>query len=134
MQDKNDLDGVLAAYSEGIKGVVDKHTPLKRCRVPDKAQKSWFTDWIVQEIWIRWKTEIVWHADPIDDTKYHLFQLQRKHVSQIIQTAECSYINATLKENKGNSKEIYNICNNLLGPNMPCLYQTTQILQHCAII
>ena len=39
MQDKNDLGGMLAAYSEGIKGVVDKHAPLKRCRVPDKAQK-----------------------------------------------------------------------------------------------
>ena len=40
VQDKNDLDGMLAAYSEGIKGVVDKHTSLKRCRVPDKPQKT----------------------------------------------------------------------------------------------
>ena len=56
--------------------------------------------------------------DPIDDTKYHLFKLQRKHVIQIIKGAEHSYINATLTENKGNSKEIYNICNNLLGLNM----------------
>ena len=38
IHDKNDLDGMLAAYSEGIKGVVDKHAPLKRCRVPDKPQ------------------------------------------------------------------------------------------------
>ena len=50
MHDKNDLDGMLAAYSEGIKGVVDKHAPLKRCRVPDKPQKPWFTDGITQEI------------------------------------------------------------------------------------
>ena len=53
MQDKNDLDGMLAAYSEGIKGVVDKHAPLKICRVPDKPQKPWFTDGIAQEIQIR---------------------------------------------------------------------------------
>ena len=57
--------------------------------------------------------------DPIDDTKYQLFKLQRKHVTQIIKAAEQSYLNATLTENKGNSKEIYNICNNLLGHNMP---------------
>ena len=41
MHDKNDLDGMLTAYSEGIKGVIDKHVPLKRCRVPDKPQKSY---------------------------------------------------------------------------------------------
>ena len=35
--DKNDVDGMLAAHSEGIKGVVDKHTPLKRFRIPDKS-------------------------------------------------------------------------------------------------
>ena len=56
---------------------------------------------------------------PTNDIKYHLFQLQRKHVSQIIKAAEHSYINTTLTENKGNSKEIYNIWNNLLGHNMP---------------
>ena len=117
-QDKNDLDGMLAAYSEGIKGMVDKHAPLKRCRLPDKPQKPWFTDGITQEIQIRWKTERAWHADPIDDTKYQLFKLQRKHVTQIIKAAEWSYLNATLTENKGNSKEIYKICNNLLGCNM----------------
>ena len=50
VQDKNDLDGMLAAYFEGIKGVVDKHAPLKRCRLPDKPQKPWFTDGIAQEI------------------------------------------------------------------------------------
>ena len=35
MHDKNDLDRMLAAYSEGIKGVVDKDAPLKRCRIPE---------------------------------------------------------------------------------------------------
>ena len=45
-QDKNNLDGMLAAYFEGIKGVVYKHTPLKRCRVPDKLQKPSFPDGI----------------------------------------------------------------------------------------
>ena len=109
---------MLAAYSEGIKGVVDKHAPLKRCRVPDKPQKPWFTDGIAQEIQIRWKTERAWCAHPIDDTKYQLFKLQRKHVTQIIKAVEWSYFNATPTENKGNSKEIYNICNNLLGCNM----------------
>ena len=46
VQDKNDLDGMLAAYSESIKTVVDKHASLKRCRVPDKLQKPWFTNGI----------------------------------------------------------------------------------------
>ena len=109
---------MLAACSEGIKGVVDKHAPLKRCKVPDKPQKPWFTDGIAQKIQTRWKIERAWHVDSIDDTKYHLLKLQRKHVSQIIKAAECRYINATLTENKGNSKDIYNICNNLLGCNM----------------
>ena len=67
VQDKNDLDGMLAAYFEAIKGLVDKHASIKRCRVPDKLQKPWFIDGISQEIWIRWKTERVLHADPIDD-------------------------------------------------------------------
>ena len=50
VQDKNDLDGMLATYTEGIKGVVDKHYPLKRYRVPDKPQKPWVTDGIAQKI------------------------------------------------------------------------------------
>ena len=45
MQDKNDLDGMQAAYSEGMKGVVDKHAPLKRCRVPDKPTKTLVYRW-----------------------------------------------------------------------------------------
>ena len=110
---------MMATYFEGIKWVVDKHVPLKRCRVPDKPQRTWFTYGIAQETWIRPKTERVWHADPIDVTKYHLFKLQIKHVSQIIKTADCSYLDTTLTENKDNSKEIYSICNNLLGYNMP---------------
>ena len=68
VQDKNNLDGMLAAYSEGIKGVVDEHAPLKRCRVLDKLQKPWFTNGIAQEIQIRQKTERAWHVGPTDDT------------------------------------------------------------------
>ena len=56
--------------------------------------------------------------DPIDDTKYQLFKLHRKHVTQIIKAAEHHYLNATYTENKGNSKEIYKICNDLPGCNM----------------
>ena len=44
--------------------------------------------------------------------------MQRKHVSQIINAADHSFINATLTENKGNS-QFYNIFNNLLGHNIP---------------
>ena len=40
VQERNDLDGMLAVYFEGIKGVVDKHTPLKRCRATNKPQKN----------------------------------------------------------------------------------------------
>ena len=45
VHDKNGLDGMLVAYSEGIKGVVDKHAPLTRCRVPDKSQKTLVYRW-----------------------------------------------------------------------------------------
>ena len=87
--------------------------------VPDKLQKPWFIEQIAQEIQPRQKTERAWCVDPIDATKYHLFKLQRKHGSKIIEAADHSCINATFTENKGSSKEIYNICNNLLGHNMP---------------
>ena len=113
----SDPDDLVQCYNNVLKDVLNNQAPLKRKSVSTKQRLPWYNDEIANEIRTRCKQERSWRCDPSNKTKFTIFYNQRRLVSNLMDNAERSYYTSKLTENKSNFKEIFNICNNLLGRN-----------------
>ena len=77
----------------------------------------WFTDEIAAAIRLRRRLEKCWKRDKTSTEKYEQFHKQQRTVSNLMDLAECKFFLNKIIENKSNYKEVYNVCNQLLGRN-----------------
>ena len=108
------VDDLVTSYNSKLSEILDKHAPLKSCRLHPCHSQPWFTHRIKEEIKVRHMKEHMWKNNP---TEYNLnaFYQQRRHVANIIKQAQRSFYIDKLLENRTNFKEIFTITNKLLG-------------------
>ena len=115
----------MQLYKNLLTSIIDKHAPLKRKLVSNKPKVPWFNDSIAAEIRKRRRLEKIWQKDINNTEKYLQFYKQRSKVSNIIDHTEKTHLQEKLVDDRNNYKQVFNICNNLLGrkqdlPLPPC--------------
>ena len=77
----------------------------------------WFTDEIAAAIRLRRRLEKCWKRDKTSNEKYEQFHKQRRTVSNLMDSTEHKFFLNKIIKNKSNYKQVYNVCNQLLGRN-----------------
>ena len=107
------MDDMVQQYNDTIITALDKQIPEKTKLVRDTHHQPWFDDKIKKEIILRCKRERDWIRDQ-SEYSWRAFYNQRRHVSNIIKTAQKNYLKGKIEENKNDYKAIFNIANSLL--------------------
>ena len=118
MDENLDLHHLVEVYNQNLAEILDIHAPLKSKTLKITHIQSWFNVKIKMEILLRRRLEWRWLQDP---TQYNLqsFSYQRRHIANIIKTAQKHHYNEKTAENSHDSKALFRIFNILLWRNDP---------------
>ena len=121
--DHLDLKSSLPMYISTLTQVLDQYTPLKRKFFPNHRQVPWFTESIRDEIRKHRQLEQIWRQDKTNSDKYHDFSSQDKLVSNLLFSTEKKYYLDTFHKHRRNTKQVFKVCDSLLGrgkePSLP---------------
>ena len=95
---------------------MDKHASLKIRKISNKRKLPWFYETIGAKIRFRRRLENRLRKNRTSDNYINLYQ-QRRIVSNLMDSGERRFFLGKIIENKANYKEVYKICNKLLGWN-----------------
>ena len=98
--------------------VINQHAPLKTKLITSSHSQPWFDERIKAEIILRRHKEQAFKQNPAE-YNYLAFYNQRRHVANIIKTANKQHYINVIQENKDNIKNLYSITNKLLFHNEP---------------
>ena len=112
-----DVETLTNIYNYTLRRLINIHAPVKIIKVSNKRRLPWFTDEIAAAIRLRRRLEKCWKRDKTSNEKYEQFHEQRRTVSNLMDSAERKFFLNKIIENKSNYKEVYNVCNQLLGRN-----------------
>ena len=104
-------------YNYTLSSTLDVRAPLKTKKISDHKKIPQFNNKVFDTIRQRRKAECMWLTDWNNWQKFRDFSQLRRAVSNIIHLAECEYFTNTLLEHKYQPKEIFRICDRLLGRN-----------------
>ena len=108
----------LHAYNNIMQRVLDKHAPIKTKKISsNKKRVPWFNSEISTAIRDRRRAVRIWYNNTNDPSLFMDFYCARRAISNLIDKAEKGYYHDILFENRHNSKEVFRICNSLLGRN-----------------
>ena len=112
-----DVETLTNIYNNTLRRLINIHAPVKIKKVSNKRRLPWFTDEIAAAIRLRRRLEKHWKRDKTSNEKYEQFHKQWRTVSNLMDLAECKFFLNKIIKNKSNYKEVYNVCNQLLGRN-----------------
>ena len=107
------MDDMVQQYNDTIITAHDKHIQEKTKLVRDTHHQPLFDDKIKKEIILQCKRERDWMRDQ-SEYSWRAFYKQPGYVSNIIKTAQQSYLKGKIVENKNDYKAIFNFTNSLL--------------------
>ena len=113
--DQLDLEPCLALYNSTLMKVLGQHAPIKRKPVPNWKWVPWLTEAIRDEIRKHRWMECVWRRDRVNLDKYQDFCSQHRLVSILLFATEKEYYHDTFHEHSGNIKQVFKLCDSLLG-------------------
>ena len=108
---------LVSAYDRSLRLVLDTHAPLKVRSIPCRKKVPWFSTDLAEAIHKHQKLERIWSKDPKSREKFLQFYYQWWLISNMWDQAERSFFWGALADNRTNLKEIFNICNTILGRN-----------------
>ena len=111
------LNECMSAYNTTILWILDNHAPLKVRKTSNRKKVPWYNEEIANAIRCRMKAEKSWLSDKSDRAKLHGFYITRRRVSNLVTSAECWYYHDFLSYHKTSMKEIFRVCDKLLGRN-----------------
>ena len=125
----------LHAYNNIMQRVLDKNAPIKNKKISsNKKRVPWFNSEISTAIRDCRRAEHKWYKNTNDPNLFMDFYHARRAVSNLIDTAKKGYYHDMLFENRHNSKEVFHICNSLLGRNqelpMPPGFTDSQLAEN----
>ena len=113
----------LALYNSTLTQVLNQHAPMKRKSVPNQKQVPWFTESIRDEIRKHRQLEQIWRWDKTNSGKYYDFCSQHSLVSNLLFSTEKEYYRDIFCEHRRNTKQVFKVCDSLLGrgkePSLP---------------
>ena len=109
------LDELVKLYNDTLSAVLDDHAPLKRKKAPTHQKVPWLNEQISNEIRLRRKAEWAWLKVKSNLNKYLSFHQQRRYLSNMTDQTEKEYYLTKLSESTFKTKQVFTICNNLLG-------------------
>ena len=113
---QNSLADKVESYNTELKGVLDKHAPVKTKTVKITHQNPSFNDKIKEEIRLRRKKEEAWNKDPTF-YKFYAFYYKRRYVANLTKATRSEYFKSQIVEHCGDYKAIYRVVNKLLFRN-----------------
>ena len=113
--DHLNLKSSLALYNSTLTQVLDQHAALKRKFVPNHRQVPWFSESIRDEIRKNRQLEWIWRQDKTNPDKYHYFYFQCRLVSNVLFSSEKKYYLNIFHEHRRNIKQVFKVCDSLLG-------------------
>ena len=90
IQHQNSLTDKVERYNIELKGVLDKHAPVKTKTVKITHWNPWFNDRIKEEIRLRSKKEKAWNKDPTF-YNFQAFYYQRRYVANLTKVTRSEY-------------------------------------------
>ena len=112
-----DVETLTNICNDTLIRIINIHAPVKIKKVSNRRRLPWFTDEIAAAIRLRRRLEKCWKRDKTSNEKYEQFHKQQRTVSNLMDSAECKFFLNKIIKNKSNYKEVYNVCNQLLGRN-----------------
>ena len=107
----------MSPYKTTISWVHDNHAPLKVRKTSSRKKVPWYNEEIANIIRCRRKSEQSWLSDKNDREKFNDFYITRRRVANQMTPAECWFYLNFLSQHKTNMKEIFRVCDKLLGRN-----------------
>ena len=107
----------LKLYRTTLTAVLNTHAPEKAKKIVTRSKIPWFNDSIAKAIRHRHMAEQILanhHSDPM---AFNTFYRARYIVSNLMDAAENKFYKDSLANHQGNTKEIFKICDSLLGRN-----------------
>ena len=112
---KLDLESCLALYNDILIKILDQHAPIKKKSVPNWKRVPWLTKVIREEIRKHRKMESIWRNDRENLDRYRDFCSQCRLVSNLLFVAEKEFYHSNLHKHHGNIKQVFKLCDGLLG-------------------
>ena len=107
------LQDLVTSYNSALSPTLDTHALLKTKMVKKAHTQPWFNDRIRDEIILKCKKKKAYNKGPNEYTLNAFYQ-QRRHVSNLIKTAQKDFYVKKLSENKHDFKRVFEIANKLL--------------------
>ena len=109
-----DLHSYLSYYEESIKNSLDTNAPIKKKKISELQSKPWYTKSLntyrklVRNLEHKFRKYRLSH-------QLIAFKTERKKYRSAVYMSKKSYISTTIMKNKGNSKTLYELTNQLTG-------------------
>ena len=107
----------LKLYRNTLTTVLNTHAPEKTRKAATRSKIPWFNDSIAMAIRHRHMAEHNWANHCSDPMAFITFYRARCIVSNLMDAAENKFYKDSLTQHQGNRKEIFKICDSLLGRN-----------------
>ena len=117
----NTVEDILTLYNLNLREILEKHAPLKECKLCLCHSQPWCIDKIKDEIRVRHMKEHKWKMIPLNTIGIHFIKKKKKKrcVAKTFKQAQQSFYIKKLLKNRSNFKEIFTITNKLLDRNEP---------------
>ena len=109
------LKSSLTLYNSNLTQVLNQHAPLKKKFVPNHRQVPWISQSVNDEIRKHRQLEQIWRWDKTNSDKYHDFYSQHRLVLNLLFSAEKKYYLNIFHEHRRNTKQVFKVCDSLLG-------------------
>ena len=109
------LQEKIQCYNSTLSSVLDTHAPVKHHKCLNKPKVPWFNDTIAKAICNCRKLERTWYKDKTNSEHFTAFYHQHRLVANLLDKAEHEFFLNSIVENTNKYRQIYTICNQLLG-------------------
>ena len=109
------LQEKIQCYNNILSHAPDTHAPVKHHKCSNKPRVPWFNDTIAKAICHCRKLERTWYKDKTNSEHFTAFYCQHRLVANLLDKAEHEFFLNSIAENTNNYRQIYTICNQLLG-------------------
>ena len=108
------LDGLVHAYTEGLRVLVDKHAPLKTKTIHLRPNCPWYTDELHEAKHLKRKLERKWRETGLVVHRL-IYRQQCSAMNKLLRQARTSYYHQKIADCGHDQKGVYRVAKHLMG-------------------